>query len=86
MEIDLPQATPLLTPTLNVNLYFEVNGVIVGTQSGVTFVYSGQTGKYGATLDVVLPPTAGGSAAAGKATIGCRCSRCHSYPLRRRAR
>jgi hypothetical protein len=71
VEIVLPQAaSPLLNQTLNVNLYLEANGVVVGMQSGVNFVYSAQTGKYGATLDAILPPTPGGSPAAGKGTIG----------------
>jgi hypothetical protein len=55
IEISFAQANPLLMPTLNVNLYFtDSNKSVFGTEPGITFVYSPQTGKYGVALDSIL--------------------------------
>jgi hypothetical protein len=63
IEITLPQASPVLQPALNVNLYLlDPSGTVMGTQTGVTFVYSPQTARYGTQLDGVLW-------ASGKGTI-----------------
>jgi hypothetical protein len=55
IEIQFPQANPLLMQSLNVNLYLiDAGGATLGSQQGVPFVYSPQTGRYGVQLDSIL--------------------------------